>query len=42
MRGGMKNEAGQIETQALLNACKQSEINLSSEKGKVLECDHFE
>lgn len=42
MRDGMKNEAGQIETQVLLNACKQSEFNWSSEKGKVLNCDQFE
>lgn len=42
MQDGMKNEPGQIETQALLNACKQSEPNCSSEKGKVLECDQFE
>lgn len=42
MQDGMKNEQGQVETWILLNACKQSELNWSSGKGKVLECDQSE
>lgn len=39
MQDGMKNKQGQVQTRALLNACKQSELNWSSRKGKVLKCD---
>ena len=39
MQDSIKNEQGQVETQALPNARKQSELNWSSGKGKVLKCD---